>query len=144
MSLLLPWGVLSLGMGSSARPGPKHVIRPSLGWNLWPNSLAGSGLGKKNRRFKEGLAQHKKASTGRAWATNPILRSLAGRISAPPAWARSWAGPLTRDRWVFSFFLGQFFSFFSLVLGSKVFFRFLVFLSFFFFFFLKILNFFKY
>jgi hypothetical protein len=46
---------------------------------------------------------------GRGEGANPILRSLAGWISAPPAWACSWAGPLTWIGGYFCFFLVSFF-----------------------------------
>jgi hypothetical protein len=39
----------------------------------------------------------------------PMLRSLEGRNLAPPAWARHWAGPLTRWWVSFLFFFAWFF-----------------------------------
>jgi hypothetical protein len=54
----------------------------------------------------------------------PMLRPLAGRNSAPPAWARRWAGPLTRRSWFFLLFLRDFFFGFLVLLFLFWFFHF--------------------
>jgi hypothetical protein len=71
------------------------------------------------------------ASWDERTAGNPMLRPLAERNSAPPAWARCWAGPLTRRgglflRVFFFFFCFFWFYYFLLV------FRFLFFFNYFF------------